>query len=1444
MGQKQDKVLEEEEVLTGTINDYEILEREKELSRTTEPECNKEKHQIFSRSDTSPPENSLGQEPTRPNDNHRGKKINRSYDTDVSQNAGTPNPQLSRAGGPRASEFKALTNNTTATDRLRLSEAVDQQQADKTTGMTNKTHPKGSPEMLEGSYQGDSIDDVKKCTEKNKTWTTYERRKGNLNNEARANDKIKDDAEIKTSLGKRSVDQGELKNSELLERETFQVIGVSEDKYEHLKDSQTSNVYEADQDLNAHKVSSYSNTDSVMCRSGCGSFSVPDLGFQRDKNISSGSPGVSDTSTCVLKEPNGGTHAYSNFAATFKENFRKDQRNPTFHGSLPLLRGEGMISEGKNKNLNIPSGESQLVQESQVLKSRCTPHTMRFDSFNNEIVAEPTNAHVGPVSLRIEEDFEQEALSTFHPDFNQSDTLSDPPEVYFHAKKPNDDDKGAFTVMEKHSTAMSSESLVGTSAKKVPVGNAPHLARKGVFGAHSQSVKRDGESVYQTAVRSPSTEIRKACDSHLNGISNTSPLLGLSGENGQTQKAVPDKQITGNEVICYGQEGCLGKRVCDPKIYKLDDTNTENAFKREAKDSMYSKGNCLNPVDIKSLISFSPSDVDGNTARASLTHEKEPLYFTAVITPPLQIHTYPNREKKMSSDVSHLYVPHDEIQSIIPNIPDPQMEKKAKIKGPPPPVPKKPKNPFKKRQKESASNSVDEPNEYSDLLLKNIKMGRRLAAQESIEDLKTYPSSCLDMLPYCLSIGLGTEEDIPQHCCIYDELVATGCDNPTGTVDELCDDELKELSMSQLRPLLQRKAKLKGPPPPVPKKPRNPTKMEKTLASEDFDLANMEYPLKYGDYDSNRHMLDIVDKEKSKSTTMPTGYTHLTRRIPSSDSSSSDEDELSRFRPVAELIRDTNKIPEKVMRHSRTNITEARPDVTMASQSLKVSQMKTAFDVKTSPDNRERRSSPKKEMIRRVVRQSKFRHVFGQAVKNDQCYDDIRVSRVTWDSAFCAVNPKFVAIIVEASGGGAFLVLPQQKPLVSDSCLQTGRIDKAYPTVCGHTGPVLDIDWCPHNDHVIASGSEDCTVMVWQIPENGLTSPLSEPAVVLEGHSKRVGIVTWHPTARNVLLSAGCDNLIIIWNVGTGEAMINLEDMHPDVIFSVCWSRNGSLICTACKDKKVRVVDPRKGKIIAEKDKAHEGARPMRAIFLADGNIFTTGFSRMSERQLALWNPKNMEEPISVHEMDTSNGVLLPFYDPDTNVVYLCGKGDSSIRYFEITDEAPYVHYLNTFSSKEPQRGMGYMPKRGLDVNKCEIARFYKLHERKCEPIIMTVPRKSDLFQDDLYPDTAGPDPALEAEEWFDGKNGEPILISLKHGYVPGKNRDLKVVKKNMLDNKAPKKVEEPPIPQKPASPQLTRKNEVKLEELLREVKSLRDLVTLQDRRITKLEEQVAKVAI
>lgn len=82
------------------------------------------------------------------------------------------------------------------------------------------------------------------------------------------------------------------------------------------------------------------------------------------------------------------------------------------------------------------------------------------------------------------------------------------------------------------------------------------------------------------------------------------------------------------------------------------------------------------------------------------------------------------------------------------------------------------------------------------------------------------------------------------------------------------------------------------------------------------------------------------------------------------------------------------------------------------------------------------------------------------------------------------------------------------------------------------------------------------------------------------------------------------------------------------------------------------------------------------------------------------------------------------------------------------------------------------------------------MFSNSCIYTLLSLSLQSDLFQDDLYPDTAGPDCAIEAEDWFEGRNGEPILISLKNGYVPGKNRDLKVVKKNILDNKLSKNAE------------------------------------------------------
>lgn len=70
---------------------------------------------------------------------------------------------------------------------------------------------------------------------------------------------------------------------------------------------------------------------------------------------------------------------------------------------------------------------------------------------------------------------------------------------------------------------------------------------------------------------------------------------------------------------------------------------------------------------------------------------------------------------------------------------------------------------------------------------------------------------------------------------------------------------------------------------------------------------------------------------------------------------------------------------------------------------------------------------------------------------------------------------------------------------------------------------------------------------------------------------------------------------------------------------------------------------------------------------------------------------------------------------------------------------------------------------------------------------------QSELFQDDLFPDTQGDEPSLSATEWLEGQDAEPKKISLK---PEGDGAALKASKKpkkglGAIGKKAPKKAED-----------------------------------------------------
>lgn len=89
------------------------------------------------------------------------------------------------------------------------------------------------------------------------------------------------------------------------------------------------------------------------------------------------------------------------------------------------------------------------------------------------------------------------------------------------------------------------------------------------------------------------------------------------------------------------------------------------------------------------------------------------------------------------------------------------------------------------------------------------------------------------------------------------------------------------------------------------------------------------------------------------------------------------------------------------------------------------------------------------------------------------------------------------------------------------------------------------------------------------------------------------------------------------------------------------------MLVTTSRDKKLRVWDVRAEKPVHEYA-GHEGAKNSRAVWMGEHNrIATTGFSRMSDRQIGLWEPGRKDPIGGFTSLDAISGVCMPFWGRD-----------------------------------------------------------------------------------------------------------------------------------------------------------------------------------------------------
>jgi len=120
--------------------------------------------------------------------------------------------------------------------------------------------------------------------------------------------------------------------------------------------------------------------------------------------------------------------------------------------------------------------------------------------------------------------------------------------------------------------------------------------------------------------------------------------------------------------------------------------------------------------------------------------------------------------------------------------------------------------------------------------------------------------------------------------------------------------------------------------------------------------------------------------------------------------------------------------------------------------------------------------------------------------------------------------------------------------------------------------------------------------------------------------------------------------------------------------------------------------------------------------------FMATGFSKSNERQIKVFDLRNLEKPVQTLGIDDNSGNLQPYYDPDTGLLFLASRGESTVRYFEFANGL--FKKAADFSTSEPSKSSIFLQKRFVNYNKCELATMLKLTKNWISYVHFYYPKK------------------------------------------------------------------------------------------------------------------------
>ena len=396
---------------------------------------------------------------------------------------------------------------------------------------------------------------------------------------------------------------------------------------------------------------------------------------------------------------------------------------------------------------------------------------------------------------------------------------------------------------------------------------------------------------------------------------------------------------------------------------------------------------------------------------------------------------------------------------------------------------------------------------------------------------------------------------------------------------------------------------------------------------------------------------------------------------------------------------------------------------------------------------------------------SKFRNVIGDTLKN--AWNNFDMCTANSEGRLIAINNKFLAASWNVNNGGIAVL----------DANNVGSVKPDLPYLRGFRGPVLDLEFSPFRTDLIAATGEDCSVKIFQIPEGGLTTTITQELQGFAGHVKKCSFLNFNPSASDCLLSGSFDETIKIWSVAKGSEFNTIQ--AGAIPTSVWWNENGSLVGCCTKDKNVKVFDPRQ-KISILSTVCHDSAKASKFAWMDSNQLITVGFTKSNAKEAKQWDIRKAgadlaSTPVSTTTVDHSSAIATPYFDKESKLLFTLGKGESTIHIFDFNTDK--VIKCIDFQSKEPATAYAPFDRRNVNYNRCELDRFVKYSKGFLYTVSFRVPRKVDIFDPELYPELPCGQPAQTFDEWAGGETKEPVkkkINEITNEFVSGENNFVK----------------------------------------------------------------------